>query len=55
MQQQQENTANKCGYTGPQWSPELKAHIAWCGGVGPDQWKAELQMRQQKLDACKSK
>jgi hypothetical protein len=55
MQQQQENTANKCGYTGPQWSPDLKAHIAWCGGVGPDQWKAELQMRQQKLDACKSK
>ncbi len=55
MQQQQENADNKCGYTGPQWSPDLKAHIGWCGGVGPDQWKAELQTRQQKLDACKSK
>lgn len=55
MQQQQEAAESKCGFTGPQWSPDMKAHISWCGGVGPDQWKAELQARQQKLDACKSK
>ncbi|WP_439543646.1 hypothetical protein [Hyphomicrobium sp.] len=55
MQQQQENAEHKCGFSGPQWSPDMKAHISWCGGVGPDQWKAELQARQQKLDACKSK
>jgi hypothetical protein len=55
MQQQQENADNKCGYTGPQWSPDLKAHISWCGGVSPDEWKAELQTRRQKLDACRSK
>ena len=55
MQQQQENVQEKCGFTGPQWSPDLKAHIAWCGGVGPDQWKSELQARQKQLDGCKAK
>lgn len=55
IQQQQENVAEKCGFSGPEWSPDLKAHIAWCGGVGPDQWKSELQKRKQQLDACKSK
>ena len=42
IQQQQDNAEHKCGFTGPQWSPDMKAHISWCGGVGPDQWKAEL-------------
>lgn len=55
IQQQQENVAEKCGFSGPEWSPDLKAHVAWCGGVGPDQWKSELQKRKQQLDACKSK
>lgn len=54
LQQQQENAELKCGFTGPEWSPDLKAHVAWCGGVGPDQWKAQLQARKQKLDACKA-
>lgn len=55
LQQQQENAAGKCGFSGPEWSPDLKAHIAWCGGVGPDQWKVQLQKRKQQLDTCKSK
>jgi hypothetical protein len=55
MQQQQQNAQDKCGFSGPQWSPDLKAHIAWCGGVGPDQWKNELQQRQKQLDGCKAK
>ncbi|HML44460.1 MAG: hypothetical protein JNN24_10425 [Hyphomicrobium zavarzinii] len=55
IQQQQENVALKCGFTGPEWSPDLKAHVAWCGGVGPDQWKVQLQKRKQQLDACKAK
>jgi hypothetical protein len=55
LQQQQENAESKCGFTGPEWSPDLKAHIAWCGGVGPDQWKVQLQQRKQQLDACKAK
>lgn len=55
IEQQQENIDAKCGFTGPEWSPDLKAHLAWCGSVGPDQWKAELQKRKQKLDACRAK
>jgi hypothetical protein len=55
LQQQQENVEYKCGLAGPEWSPDLKAHTAWCGTVGPDQWKAQLQKRKQQLDACKAK
>jgi hypothetical protein len=55
LQQQQENVELKCGFTGPEWSPDLKAHIAWCGTVGPDQWKVQLQTRKQQLDSCKAK
>ncbi|WP_072396199.1 hypothetical protein [Hyphomicrobium sp. CS1GBMeth3] len=55
LRQQQENVELKCGFTGPQWAPDLKAHVAWCAGVGPDRWKAELQARQLQLDACKAK
>lgn len=55
LQQQQENAEAKCGFTGPAWSPDLKAHVTWCGSVGPDQWKAQLQTRKQQLDACKAK
>ncbi len=55
LQQQKENESKKCGFSGPEWSNDLKAHIAWCGNVGPDQWKAQLQARTQQLAACKAK
>ena len=55
LQQQQENVEAKCGFTGPEWSPDLNAHVAWCAAVGPDQWKAQLQSRKQQLDGCKAK
>jgi len=55
IQQQQENVTLKCGFAGPEWSPDLGAHTAWCGGVGPDQWKVQLQKRKQQLDTCKAK
>jgi len=55
LQQQKENESNKCGFKGPEWSTDLKAHIAWCGNVGPDAWKAQLQARTQQLAACKAK
>ena len=55
IQQQQENVQLKCGFSGPEWNPDLKAHIAWCGSVGPDRWKVQLQQRKQQLDACKAK
>ena len=54
LQQQKENETLKCGFTGPEWISDLKALVAWCGGVGPDQWKAQLQQRAQKLAACKA-
>lgn len=53
LQQQKENEAEKCGFSGPEWNPDLKAHMAWCAGVGPDQWKVQLQKRAQQLAACK--
>lgn len=54
IQQQQENEEAGCGFTGDEWSSDLKRHIDWCGGVPPDQWKVELQNRQQALDTCKA-
>jgi hypothetical protein len=53
LQQQKENEAGKCGFKGPEWSSDLKAHIAWCSSVGPDQWKVQLQRRTQQLATCK--
>lgn len=54
VQQQQENEETGCGLSGDEWSSDLKRHVDWCGGVAPDQWKVELQKRQQALDACKA-
>lgn len=53
LKQQKDNEARKCGFTGPAWSPDLKAHISWCQSVGPDKWKEQLQMRAQALAGCK--
>lgn len=52
IQQQQENETSGCAFAGKEWSADLKGHLDWCGGVAPDQWKAELQKRQQALAAC---
>ncbi len=55
LKQMQENEQKKCGLTGPEWNIDLKAHMAWCGTVGPDQWKLQLQKREQALAACAKK
>jgi hypothetical protein len=52
LQQMQQNIQLKCNMTGPEWSSDLKAHTTWCGSVGPDQWKVQLQKRDQALAAC---
>jgi hypothetical protein len=52
LQQMQQNIQGKCNLTGPEWSSDLKAHTTWCSGVGPDQWKVQLQKREQALTAC---
>ena len=55
LQQQKENITNKCGFTGPEWNDQHSRHMDWCGSVGPDQWKAQLKMRDEKLAACKKR
>jgi hypothetical protein len=52
LQQMQQNIQSKCNMTGPEWSSDLKAHTTWCSGVGPDQWKMQLQKREQALAVC---
>lgn len=53
--QQKDNDSRKCGLSGAEWSSDLKAHIAWCSSVSPQDWQAMLKKRQNALDACKSK
>lgn len=55
MQQQKDNEANKCGLSGSEWSSDLKAHVAWCSGVSPQDWQAMLKKRQSALESCKNK
>jgi hypothetical protein len=52
LKQQQENEQRKCGFTGPGWSSDLKAHMTWCA-ANPDLWKNEAQKREQQLSTCK--
>lgn len=55
LKQQQQNDKLKCGLTGPAWTTDLKAHLAWCGSVAPDKMKTEAQAREQQLQACAAK
>lgn len=52
LKQQQENELRKCGFVGPNWVSDLKAHYAWCT-ANPDQFRAEAQRRDQQLATCK--
>jgi hypothetical protein len=54
LQQQKENEALKCGFSGPEWSGDLRAHVGWCSSVGPEEWKVQLQNRTQQLAQCKA-
>lgn len=55
LRQQQDNVRLKCGFVGPAWTSDLKAHQAWCGGVAPDKAKSEAQIREQQIQACGAK
>lgn len=55
LQQQKQNESGKCGFSGPEWSSDLKAHIGWCGGVSPQEWQAMLQKRTRMLAECAGK
>jgi hypothetical protein len=55
LQQQKDNEANTCGFSGPGWSTDLKGHVEWCTKVGPDKWKEQIQSRNQALADCVAK
>ena len=55
IKQQQENEQKKCGFKGPEWNADLRAHMAWCASVAPDVWKKSAQKRDQDLAACAKK
>jgi hypothetical protein len=55
LRQQQQNELKKCGFSGPEWSSELRAHANWCATVGPHEWKNEARKREQMLARCGKK
>ncbi len=55
LKQEQENQRLKCGFTGPEWSLDLKGHTLWCKSVPPETWKASAQKRKQMLTDCSEK
>lgn len=55
LKQQQVNEQRKCGFRGPEWSTDLRSHMAWCSSVAPDAWKAQAQRRDQALASCEKK
>ena len=55
LKQMQENEQKKCGLVGQEWNTDLKAHMAWCATVAPDQWKLQLQKRELALATCVKK
>ncbi|MGH6814339.1 MAG: hypothetical protein ACREC6_01395 [Hyphomicrobiaceae bacterium] len=55
LQQQQDNERRGCGFKGPGWSSDFKAHMTWCASVSPEKWKTEAQRREQELAACPKK
>jgi hypothetical protein len=55
LQQQKDNEQLKCGFSGREWSSDLKAQIAWCQSVGPQDWQEMLKKRNKMLEECRSK
>ncbi len=55
LKQQQENEKYKCGFSGPEWNSDKKAHMAWCASVTPDRWRESAQRREKDLQACAAK
>lgn len=52
LKQQQENERLGCGFSGPAWNSDLKAHMSWCNSVPPKVWKKSAQTRDKKLAEC---
>jgi hypothetical protein len=55
LKQQQDNLEKKCGFTGAEWSADMKAHMTWCTSVAPDVSKKAAQSRDAALAGCQLK
>lgn len=53
VQQQEENLARRCGYTGAPWHSNYGEHFQWCQSVPAERSSAETAMRQGKLNECR--
>ena len=53
MKQQQINEKKKCGFSGDKWHSDFGKHLAWCGSVSADEWKAAAKDRKGMLKSCK--
>jgi hypothetical protein len=51
--QNQENLRIPCGFLGPKWSSDYKAHFNWCMSGNLSNTKSENTGRQQALAQCK--
>jgi len=51
--QHKENEQRSCGFKGPDWSKDIKAHQKWCASVPPQMWRDMLKKRQEMLASCK--
>lgn len=52
VQQQEQNVANGCGYSGPRWQSSPAPHFAWCLGASSGQINAERNARTNQLALC---
>jgi hypothetical protein len=50
--QEQENVSRKCGFKGDGWSTDLRAHMAYCQSVPPEEWRKAIEARKQQLQGC---
>jgi hypothetical protein len=52
VMQQGNNLQNSCGYSGPRWSSNFGAHLAWCLNAPTSVINAERNARINMLAAC---
>lgn len=52
LKQQQENVRKNCGFSGPEWTSDMKALVTWCSKSPPQAAQAMLQKRNAALASC---
>ena len=51
--QQQTNIAKKCGFSGTEWSKNLRELKKWCNAASPDDRQSTMKKRTTALASCK--